>query len=416
MLSLFKSLIHPNLSSPSFFFFFFFPAFSPSMATPDWASLIPDLLLRISQNLLPCSFDYINFRSTCSGWRSAAPHVKFAPFLLFPFDSEAGGFSFYSPSDDRVYFKPFPEASSTVFCGSSHGWLVLMDELASISLLNPFTRARVQLPPADEQLALSSLKHVSKVGNRWFSRSEDGTVTLLTLTDMHQVFIKQVILSSAPNSGDGFIAVAALALSTQVAFCRRGDQRWTLLETTLSCDIKSIAFHNGRLFAMDYVGKIAVLEVDYSAGMIPIASLQTPPCLFNCKLVESKGDLLLVGLAIHRVDEENLYLERDSEIYKFNPGVEPVWSRVESIGDETLFLSLYFNSNVAGSRLSRCKGNSIYYSGPIFVVDEPTEPGVHHMEVVDLANGSSEMVPCHRPSQNSEFVSWFQPNLYLAEV
>ncbi|EHA8589701.1 F-box protein SKIP23-like [Cocos nucifera] len=386
------------------------------MASPNWAKLIPDLLHRISQKLLPCSFDYVNFRSTCAGWRSAAPRVNFAPLLMFSFDPNVGSLSFYSPSDDRLHSFSFPEATFTVFCGSSHGWLLLMDEAASISLLNPFTRARIHLPPADEELALASLNRVSRVGTRWFSHSEDGAETPLGLSDMQQVFIDQAVLSSAPDSGDDFIVVATLALSTQVAFCRRSDSKWTLLETNLPCNAKSVTYYDGRFFVMDCVGKIAVLGMDFRGKVVRLASLETPDGHFNCKLVESRGVLLLVGLVINVVDEENLDLQSEFEVYRFNynPGGERMWCRVESIGDQTLFLSLRCSSNVAGSKLSKCRVNSIYYSGQNFEPNIAVAPALHHMEVVNLADGSSELVPCHLPSEGSEPISWFQPNLNSA--
>ncbi|XP_010935414.1 F-box protein SKIP23-like [Elaeis guineensis] len=386
------------------------------MDSPDWATLIPDLLHRISQKLLPCSFDYVSFRSTCPGWRSAAPRVNFAPLLMFPFDPNAGTLSFYSPSDDKLHSFSFPEATSTVFCGSSHGWLLLMDQAASISLLNPFTRKRIHLPPADEELALASLNRVSKVGTRWISHSEDGTLTPLGLSDMQQVFIDEAVLSSAPDSGGDFIVMATLALSTQVAYCRRSDSKWTLLETNLPCNVKSVTYYDGRFFVMDCAGEIAVLGVDFRGKVVLLASMETPNGHFNCKLVESRGVLLLVGLVIDFVDEENLDLQSEFEVYRFNPGGERMWCRVESIGDQTLFLSLRSSSNVAGRTLSKCRVNSIYYSAQNFEANMPVAPGRHHMEVVNLADGSSELVPCHVPSEGAEPAAWFQPNLNVWEL
>lgn len=43
------------------------------------------------------------------------------------------------------------------------------------------------------------------------------------------------------------------------------------------------------------------------------------------------------------------------------------------------------------------------------------EPAVQHMEVVNLADGTSEVVPCSRLLlEGSEAIAWFQPNLNLA--
>ena len=120
--------------------------------------------------------------------------------------------------------------------------------------------------------------------------------------------------------------------------------------------------------------------------------------------MESRGVLLLVGLVINIMDEENLDLQSEFEVYRFNynPGGERMWCRVESIGDQTLFLSLHCSSNVAGSKLSKCRVNSIYYSGQNFEPNMAVAPALHHMEAVNLADGSSKLVPCHLPSEGSE--------------
>ena len=55
--------------------------------------------------------------------------------------------------------KTLPDVRSKVVCGSSCGWLALMDEAASVTLLNPFTGAhapRVELLPAGEHVAAAS--------------------------------------------------------------------------------------------------------------------------------------------------------------------------------------------------------------------------------------------------------------------
>ena len=52
--------------------------------------------------------------------------------------------------------KTLPDVRGKVACGYSCGWLALMDEAASVTLLNPFAGARaprVELPPAGEHVA-----------------------------------------------------------------------------------------------------------------------------------------------------------------------------------------------------------------------------------------------------------------------
>ena len=74
--------------------------------------------------------------------------------------------------------KTLPDVRGKVACGSSCGWLVLMDEAASVTLLNPFVGARaprVELPPTDEHVtAASSSERVSRVHGRWVLHSTNG--------------------------------------------------------------------------------------------------------------------------------------------------------------------------------------------------------------------------------------------------
>ena len=61
--------------------------------------------------------------------------------LLFDPDSDRVGF--YCAPENKVLSKMLPNMHGKVACGSSCGWLALMDEAASVTLLNPFTGARV---------------------------------------------------------------------------------------------------------------------------------------------------------------------------------------------------------------------------------------------------------------------------------
>ena len=67
----------------------------------------------------------------------AAPAAPVRP------DSDRVGF--YCVSEKKVLSKTLPDVRGKVACGSSCGWLALMDEAASVTLLNPFA---MPVPPA----------------------------------------------------------------------------------------------------------------------------------------------------------------------------------------------------------------------------------------------------------------------------
>ena len=67
------------------------------------------------------------------------------PLLLLPFDPDSDRVGFYYVPEKKVLSKTLSDVRGKVACGSSCGWLALMDEAASVTLLNPFVGA---VPPA----------------------------------------------------------------------------------------------------------------------------------------------------------------------------------------------------------------------------------------------------------------------------
>ena len=71
--------------------------------------------------------------------------MTFGPLLLLPFDPDSDRVGFYCVPEKKVLSKTLPDVRGKVACVSSCGWLALMDEAASVTLLNPFAGA---VPPA----------------------------------------------------------------------------------------------------------------------------------------------------------------------------------------------------------------------------------------------------------------------------
>ena len=140
-----------------------------SLPLPDWRSGLPEDLLESIGQRLASGHDAASFRSTCSPWRATVPFATFGPLLLLPFDPDSDRISFYYVLE-KVLSKTLPDVHGKVTCGSSCGWLALMDEAVSVTLLNPFAGARaprVELPPVGEHVVVaSSSKRVSRVHGR----------------------------------------------------------------------------------------------------------------------------------------------------------------------------------------------------------------------------------------------------------
>jgi hypothetical protein len=71
---------------------------------------------------------------------------------MLPFHPNGTTVSFYRPTDGETIQRNLPALRGKVVCGSSCGWLALVDEAANMTLLNPFTGATADLPPANNRL------------------------------------------------------------------------------------------------------------------------------------------------------------------------------------------------------------------------------------------------------------------------
>jgi hypothetical protein len=141
------------------------------MAGPDdttssgWSDLPTDLLTTILELLdLPAA---LAFAAVCTSWRSAAAAAGIppccTPWLMSWAHLVEKRESKVSNKNDsnsavtckfrhlldvgKAYDVTFPKGCFATCCGSSHGWLVLVNELCNLLLYNPFTSEMIPLPP-----------------------------------------------------------------------------------------------------------------------------------------------------------------------------------------------------------------------------------------------------------------------------
>uniref|UniRef100_A0A0E0I8L2 KIB1-4 beta-propeller domain-containing protein n=1 Tax=Oryza nivara TaxID=4536 RepID=A0A0E0I8L2_ORYNI len=389
----------------------------------DWSSGLPRELREIIAKKLPSGHDAASFRSVCWPWRAALPFARFAPLLMLPFDPtptspsppEEKTVSFYSLVEEKTVSLPLPELHGKVVVGASRGWLALVDEAAAVSLLNPFTGSRVALPPADQRVAAASSRSVEMVGvgndggGRWVLRCSSGDVSSVTLDKMREVFFSEIVLSTTPG-GDGCAAMAVLADSSEVAFCRVGDTGWTLIETNVECCVSAIVHCHGSFLAIGCLGEVSIINIagDNDATPSParpVSSLPEPAQMCHRSYLEVNGELHLVGIAIRAFHGEWPF-GHHAVVYKCDlaAGETPVWSMVTDAGDMAMFMSKNFNSGFGGASVSKIKSNCIYLS-------EPTYGSDHSPELVDISTGMSEKIACPT-MKGSEALCWIRPNLW----
>ncbi|XP_077230684.1 F-box/kelch-repeat protein At1g57790-like [Tasmannia lanceolata] len=248
-----------------------------------------------------------------------------APWFAF-FHENGEDQSLFSLSERVSCVINIPDMYRKRCFGSSHGWLLVLDETSGdFFLLNPISMQKIQLPPSQfESYDFSS----------W-------------------------ILSSPPTDPDSVLILTAPD-EYLVLFCRIGDQQWTHQEYKLEEDfITDIVSCNGTLYARTYFGKLAIL--DFTApSTLRILEAEEPPWPQAARqvkhyLMESLSELFLVRMVYRGFTREVHFLE----VYKLDFSTM-VWVEVESLGDRVFLLGRDMCTSCSATE-TRLKRDCIYF-------------------------------------------------------
>ncbi|OVA16000.1 Protein of unknown function DUF295 [Macleaya cordata] len=378
---------------------------------PEWAQLHPDLIQAIA-NRITAYIDYIRFRAVCVSWNSAVP--KFPnhhhhlppqiPWLMVPFmgDETESYRCFFSISEDKYHILELPECSEKRICGSSLGWLLMLEKGPAINLFNPITRTLIPLPP------LTTFPHVvfrpSKFGKEFkvFYTTEDSEP--YSLKTMQNYFIRKMVLSSSPKNDDmeeddNYMVVVILR-TREMAFMRKGDQVWTLVKDPEFC-FEDVIFHKGQCFGLDSDRGVVVCDFDGPSPKLNVVS-SGPQGEFGDYLVDFFGDLLLVSRTREHNHNHTLdYTTTNFRVFKPDqslPGWH--WHEVKDLGDRVLFLGPNSSMSLLVHEFSGCQRNCIYFADDNYdshyLVDEDydsddsDEIGAHDLGIFNLYDGSIE--------------------------
>ncbi|XP_073286950.1 F-box protein SKIP23-like [Primulina huaijiensis] len=385
--------------------------------TVDWSELPPEVLQTVATNFLTTA-DYIRFRAVCSSWLIAAPinprHLpREFPWLMLPLTSSIRR-CFFNPLTKNLYHLSLPESShSRRPAGSSHGWLVLIDESPSIFLVNPLTRAKVTLPP------LSSFPNVLKfdfysIGKEYTLRArENDFLYYYSLKEMRDSFVKKVILSHNPLNESNFVAFTIIDKYGDLAYCKKGDDSWTIIHEARSyCE--DVIYYKNSFYAVDKHGSIAICDVNDHNSPTGVRFLNMPQNIGGDMqyLVDAMGELFLVTRYLDfEIDIEHYH--EVSKTVKFSvfrlDFHGPNWEIVNSLDDKMLFLGQNSSFSLLASDYRECKGDMIYFTDDYSGANYDGVAGYHDVGVYNLKDGSIEVLPCYPP--NSHWPIWITPTL-----
>ncbi|GLU19648.1 hypothetical protein SLE2022_358850 [Rubroshorea leprosula] len=329
-----------------------------------WKELPLDVVYAISQ-CLESYDDYVRFRAVCVSWKSAVPKSPTrllkqpVPLLMLPFDDEREtSRSFYGILEDKVYQIELPETRGKYFCGSSDGWVVIVEKSPALYLFNPLTKVQISfLPP------VSSFPNVE-----YYPDNLDEEYALLTPSghicayyshaEMQQSFIHKMVLSHTPTSSSNCLA-AAIYGYYQLAYCRCKDQKWTAFDKTKH-GFEDVIFHGGKIDAVMQSGPLMVAETDsFPLEFVPVPVNLSNISEFSWKyLVGSSDGLMLVSRFLH--SGPYVYKTVKFEMHKLESiNGNLSWSKVTSLGDNVIFLGDNSPVMVSSQYFKRFKGTCI---------------------------------------------------------
>lgn len=297
----------------------------------SWSDL-PSELLQLVLGKLSC-VDIMRFKVVCSCWCLAANSYISSP-LYSPFP-QSPWLMYLTPRDNFSWFFNMAEnkvhkldkciSSSNDVLGSSHGWLI-----QSKSLLNPVTGAVIQLPPLDLNI----------VGER-----------------------KAILTSNPSRSESFFVVVISLNGLAYHMHEEHWGSTWTLFGTP-DDGYYDITFHNDSLYAMHERGTLEIWKFLRSGSPEKTAAADVfaglcRPCVEDCYLVESLGEILCVLVVDNCCRGELKSIGTKYRVYKIVDGGKR-WEEVKTLNDQALFLGWNHSVAISARDFPEWKRNSIY--------------------------------------------------------
>lgn len=264
------------------------------------------------------------------------------PWLLLPYDPhlKEGDYAslrfFYDMSNFQMHQINLPETCGKQYCGSSQGWLVLEDG-PEISLLNPITRVQMQLP---------SINALPKIWGASGIESEDARSQFGILHSRYGYkegtgpIIQRIILTSSPTLDPDCVVMALFKSIWGLAFCRIGDESWTLFEAPAQNGIGhrliDATYHNGLFYCLS-IDEVKIY--DLKGATCEVLNIIIPLEHADYHLIEGGiEELLLVAQhwAPHGLCKRYVF-----SIYKLGIKEEedkPDWIEKRGIGETTCFI------------------------------------------------------------------------------
>ncbi|CAL5050922.1 unnamed protein product [Urochloa decumbens] len=366
----------------------------------SWADLQPELLGLVLLRL-PSLVDRVRLRAVCRSWRSNG-RLQPLPSPL-PWLTLLDGTFLSIPDGKIIRMQGVPD--DAFCCGSTDSWLFFVRSNGQCSMLNPFSKARLDLP---------------KVSIKWFEASPR----------FGSSFRKLVVPSPLESSPDS----VAVLLGGSV-YMRRPS-----IATELSSRyLFDIAFFNGKLYGISVGDGFSSFEINYGPDSKPkisaVKCITKPPSLWAMQprlimssgktssyrqveyLVECPGKLLKVMRMIESSDPESYgHLECDRtatfDVFEADLSTEPgQWRCAFNLGGQAIFLGKHCSKSLPAGECTGIQEDCIYFMCDYrnLAVDPLHDSGVYNMRtgVITPLLSETAAVPQYRGGQGRP--TWIFP-------
>ncbi|KAJ9679199.1 hypothetical protein PVL29_021206 [Vitis rotundifolia] len=316
----------------------------------EWAWLPKDLLHSILDQLLPME-DVIRFSAVCTEWRSVAVenfesrslHRRQVPFLMSRTKDDIG--NLHSVTQKKMYKFRFPMPDNMKCCGSSLGWLIMVDVTMDVILFNPFSGNAITLPPirrlvfekryaleVEDILRLSALQRYEyeirlreeygeeelgmSLDDMTFDLEDDDEIQGEEETDEKEekeeerereigsvCRIRKGVLSADPSvCPDDYVLMVIYGVEERLAFIKSGDEDWTYIDNkTSGFDylfkksppvkgfryFEDILYWKSQFYAVDGLGKLLSCEINTNFTNLRVKIVDVPMAGFGIDATSS---------------------------------------------------------------------------------------------------------------------------------
>ncbi|KAF8669320.1 hypothetical protein HU200_051658 [Digitaria exilis] len=348
-----------------------------------WSSLPNDLIYRIGDCLLADEDveSYMDFRAVCKGWRDPtmgpkemdrAKPGRFLPRKWALLDRHGNVLTFVNIETGRFLVKNIPLLHNYFFVGATGGGMIILEEPTppyQVRVLNPFTglvlRFKASLPIMGWVREAAVV--TTKTSMMLFISGKDDSIMWADENSEHfcefRAEYRNAPVTMAPFGSKVYLA----------------DRGGSILSSTVAVVGEHISNRSEQTILM------AKTIRSHVASGHPA---------WDCYLVKSEGELLLVTRPWYNVHGEPVVREVDTENNKLDV--------LRSIGNRALFLSDVRCLSVDASKFQGIQGGCIYFVDPIltgdnrqaslmttFRVDEQVQVDIE-FDAVTMAGGSQQ--------------------------